>query len=156
NISNALSHPTLAAHLLRFQFLERDHLIAFNQLATLLVSKIISTVSDPLMDMSQRLLPTPVFVPLLRVFGRILEHLYALQVDLIAPVEARVRGLLAVRCRQERFKSHIYTDDVGRRRQALTLDLARKRHIPFASASAAQSDGFGRAFYRSVQDDMDR
>src|SRR5262249_17275553 len=49
-----------------------------------------------------------------------------------------------------------HADNLGGRRQALTLDLARKRYVPFASMSAAQGDGFGYTFYRSVQHDLNR
>ena len=67
NVSNALAHPTSAAHVQRFQFFKRNYLIACYQLATLLVRKVASAVSDPLMDMGQRLLAMPVVIPLLVV-----------------------------------------------------------------------------------------
>ena len=115
-----------------------------------------ATVGDPLMDTRQRLLPPPVFVPLVGLFSSILELLYPLQVGFIAAVEARVLNFLALGCGQKRLHSHIHTDNMGRQRRLLTLDLTRERCVPFARTSAAQRNGLDRTLNRAVQDDIHR
>src|SRR6266540_140216 len=82
DIHNAFAHPTAAAHLLRLKFLERDYLIAIDQFSAALVSKILAAEPDALVNTTECLLPMPILIPLLCVFGSVLELLHSLEVGL--------------------------------------------------------------------------
>src|SRR5919109_1341825 len=98
NIRDAFAHPSpfTCSHLLRLKFLKRDHLVGVDQVSAALVGKILAAESDSLVDTSKCLLATPVLIPLLGVFRRVLELLKALQVGFIAPEKAWVLNFLAL------------------------------------------------------------
>jgi hypothetical protein len=94
------------------------------------------------MNMGQGFLVSPVLIPALRVLGRILHLLDALEVSFVTSVEAGVCYLLASREGRKRGKPHIDADNRTRRRQRRGLRLAREAGVPRARARAGERHGF--------------
>ena len=87
HIHDALTHaaPFARSHLLRCKVFKHDCLIAIHQLTAALVGEVRAPVRYPFVDVGQRLLAMPVLIPLLGIFGRILELLRSFEVCFIAP-----------------------------------------------------------------------
>src|SRR6266508_6117055 len=127
-IPNALSHAATFADLLWREFLEDKNLERINQIARVLMSKVLTPEPDPLVNTSKRLLAPTVLVPQLGVLGRVFQLLNSLEVGLVTPEETRVLDLgvpvRTVRDCGEGLQPHIHSSDTGAVRKWLRFDLA--------------------------------
>jgi hypothetical protein len=96
SIRNAFAHPTTAAYLLQLQILKGNDLEAIYQLPADLVGKVVTPEGYPLVDTSKCFRTSPMLIPLLGVFGRILSHTSNFRDDQVVAANLNPNSILRV------------------------------------------------------------
>src|ERR1043166_4491198 len=153
-ISDAFGKAMIMHHAIDGQVFHGDHSTSIDELATFLMGKIATPISNTCMHLCHNQTALP---PFRRAFecGRQLA-LGPFQIFLIGMQELRTGGTFARREGSETEQPYINPYSFARRWEGLCLHFTDNRHVPFVCGRMSDGAGFGRAFQGAMLDHAQR
>ncbi len=148
SVRDGFSQAVVAEHSLAIEFFKGDCAVFVNQSTAKFMSKVLSPISYPLVDMRYRLASKSSGWCSLFSFREFPLRLS--QILLISSKKAWIGHFRPCRQSSEAFQSDINTDCLFGWRHRRRLNLTAKRGVPFARAVAAQRECLGSAFKWAV------